>query len=62
MPMLSVKCATCGAWIPTGLDLDHEAFKDLTYTERTIECPNCDKLQTWNLDDVDVSVFKKPAK
>lgn len=62
MPMLSVRCATCKAWIPTGLNLELEAFKDLTYTERTIECPNCDNLQTWNLDDVDRSVFQQPKK
>jgi len=62
MPMLSVKCVHCAMWIPTGLDLDYEAYKDLTYTERTVECPNCDTMQTWNLDDIDRSVFKRPPK
>ncbi len=61
MPMLRVRCAACGAMIPTGLDLDYEAFKDLTYADRTIECRVCERVQTWNVNDVDVSVFKKPA-
>ena len=60
--MLHVRCAKCGRLIPTGLEMDHEAFQALTYTERTIECPNCEELQTWNLDDVDLSVFAKPPK
>jgi endogenous inhibitor of DNA gyrase (YacG/DUF329 family) len=62
MPMLKVRCKTCDAMIPTGFDLSHEAFKDLTYTERTVECPICDRTQTWNMDDVDVSIFKKTSK
>lgn len=57
MPVLSVRCEMCRKLIPTGLDLDYEAFRSLTYTERTIECPNCESLQVWNLDDVDLSVF-----
>lgn len=57
MPMLSVKCEQCQRMIPTGLDLDYAAFRDLTYTERTVECTYCEHLQTWNLDDVDRSVF-----
>ena len=62
MPMLSVRCVKCRKLIPTGLDVDLEAFKALTFTERTLECPNCDELQTWSLDDVDRSVFTKPPK
>jgi len=42
--------------------MDYESYKNLTYTERTVECPNCDYLQTWNLDDVDRSVFGRPRK
>ncbi len=48
--------------IPTGLDLDYETFKEMTYTERTVECPVCDRMQTWNMDDVDLSIFKKTPK
>ena len=62
MPMLKVRCAQCHKWIPTGLDMDYEAYRSLTYTDRTIECPNCEYLQAWNLDDVDRSVFVKPSK
>jgi hypothetical protein len=63
MPMLYVHCASCGGKIPTGLELDQEAFKDLTFTDRTVECPLCETLQTWGLDDVDTSVFrKKPGR
>jgi endogenous inhibitor of DNA gyrase (YacG/DUF329 family) len=62
MPMLKVKCKACGAMIPTGLDLDQEAFKDLTFTDRTVECPVCESMQAWGIDDVDVSVFKKLRK
>lgn len=57
MPMLKVKCAKCGKWIPTGLDITRDQLLDLTHTERTTECPNCEALQTWNLDEVDMSVF-----
>jgi len=46
--------------IPTGLDLDREAFKDLTYTDRSVECPICDSMQSWGLHDVDESVFARP--
>ena len=62
MPMLSVRCVHCKYLIPTGMEMDYEAFRDLTYTERTVECPACDRIQTWNLDDVDRSVFRLPPK
>ena len=62
MPMLSVRCVKCNKLIPTGLKMDYEAFRELTYTERTTECPNCEHVQTWNLDDVDLSVFSRPRK
>ena len=62
MPMLNVRCGLCKKMIPTGLIMDYEAYRELTYTERTVSCPNCDHLQTWNLDDVDRSVFARPAK
>jgi endogenous inhibitor of DNA gyrase (YacG/DUF329 family) len=62
MPMLKVQCKVCGAMIPTGLELDHEAFKDLTFTDRSVECPICESMQAWGIDDVDVSVFKKLRK
>jgi DNA-directed RNA polymerase subunit RPC12/RpoP len=54
MPMLSVKCAKCSKMIPTGIEM---TFKSATYTTLTVECPNCENLQTWTLDDVDRSVF-----
>ena len=62
MPMLSVRCESCGKMIPTGMDVDYETFRDLTFTERTVECPNCESIQVWNLDDVDLSVFSRPQK
>lgn len=62
MPMLRIRCIKCRQWIPTGLDISHGELIDLTYTERTTECPNCETLQTWNLDQVDMSVFSKPPK
>ena len=61
MPMLSIRCVKCKKLIPTGLNIDYETYRDLTYTERTLECPTCEELQTWNLDDVDRSVFGLPA-
>ena len=57
MPMLSVRCELCKKLIPTGLVMEREDYLSLTYTERTVICPNCDHLQTWNLDDIDRSVF-----
>ena len=62
MPMLAVRCKLCNAMIPTGLDLDQDAFKDLTYTDRSVECPICESMQTWGMQDVDVSAFKKTPK
>lgn len=62
MPILRVPCVKCLKWIPTGLNVSREQLLDLTYTERTTECPNCEALQVWNLDDVDMSVFPNPAK
>jgi endogenous inhibitor of DNA gyrase (YacG/DUF329 family) len=61
MPLLHVHCAKCRKMISTGLDVDLETFKNLTYTERTLECPICEETQVWNLDDVDRSVFKKAS-
>ncbi|HYR33632.1 MAG TPA: hypothetical protein VEQ87_05015 [Burkholderiales bacterium] len=58
MPMLSVRCTKCRKLVPTELDVDYETFKNLTETERTLECPFCEEAQTWQLDDVDRSVFK----
>jgi DNA-directed RNA polymerase subunit RPC12/RpoP len=60
--MLMVRCAQCRQLIPTGLDVSLETFRDLTYTERTAECPHCDHTQVWTLDDVDRSVFGAPKK
>lgn len=60
--MLSVRCQQCSKPIPTGIDVNYEAFQDMTYTERTIECWNCEHLQIWNLDDVDLSVFPERRK
>ena len=59
MPLLHVRCKKCKKAISTDLDVDLDTFKNLTYTERTLECPYCDELQVWNLDDVDRSVFNK---
>ena len=39
------------------MDVSRGQLIDLTYTERTTECTHCEALQTWNLDDVDMSVF-----
>ena len=56
--MLKIRCVACGEMIPTGFDLDYEGFKQLTFTNRKIVCPACKGTQTWNMDDVDVSIFK----
>jgi hypothetical protein len=62
MPLLSIRCVKCKKPILTDLDMDLETFKSQTYFERTIECPLCETVQTWNLDDVDRSVFAKQKK
>ena len=59
MPLLHVHCKKCNKSISTELDVDLDTFKNLTYTERTLECPYCEEMQVWNLDDVDRSVFSK---
>ena len=61
MPLLHVHCSKCRKKISTDLDVDYETFRNLTYTERTLECPFCEETQVWNLDDVDRSVFKKAS-
>lgn len=62
MPMLSVRCQACNKMISTGIDVDHETYRSMTFTERTIECMNCESIQVWNLDDVDRSVFPQSRK
>jgi endogenous inhibitor of DNA gyrase (YacG/DUF329 family) len=62
MPILLVRCVQCRRAVPTGINVTYETFKDMTYTERVLECPVCEKTQTWNLDDVDRSVFGAPNK
>lgn len=62
MPMLRVQCVRCGSWMPTGINVTRDQLLDLTYTERTTECPNCETLQVWNLDGVDMSVFPDAKK
>ena len=57
MPLLTIKCVKCKKPILTDTEMDYETFKGSTYFERTIECPVCESIQTWNLDDVDRSVF-----
>jgi hypothetical protein len=44
------------------MDLDFESYRELTYVNRKITCPDCGNQQTWNVDDVDQSVFAKPSK
>jgi len=63
MPMLTVRCGRCNAAIPTGTEMTYEAFRAATFQQRSVECPNCENVQTWTLDDVDRSVFsEKPAR
>ena len=59
MPLLHVRCKKCKKSISTDFDVDLDTFKNLTYTEHTVECPYCEEMQVWNLDDVDRSVFNK---
>ena len=62
MPLLRIKCMKCKQLILTDVNMDYETFKGSTYFERTIECPTCESIQTWNLDDVDRSIFGKSKK
>jgi endogenous inhibitor of DNA gyrase (YacG/DUF329 family) len=62
MPMLTVRCARCNATIPTGTEMSYETFRAATFQQRTVECPNCENIQTWTLDDVDRSVFVDKPK
>ncbi len=59
MAILRVRCAKCNAVIPTGTEMSYEAFRNATFTQHTVECPNCESVQTWTLDDVDRSVFNE---
>ena len=58
MPMLTIMCGKCNAVIHTGVEMSYEAFRSATFTTRTAECPNCESVRTWTLDDVDRSVFR----
>ena len=58
MPMLKVRCGRCDAAISTGTDMSYETFRNATFQQRTVECPNCEHVQTWTSDDVDQTVFK----
>ena len=59
MPLLRVHCTKCSRPVETGYDVDFDTFNALTETERSVECPYCGATQTWTLDDVDRSVFRK---
>ena len=59
MPLLKVRCSKCNAIISTGTEMTYETFRAATFTYRTVECPNCETVQTWTPDDVDRSVFKE---
>lgn len=59
MAMLRVCCGKCNAWIETGVEMSYETFRASTVQQRSVECPNCENLQTWTTDDVDRSVFKE---
>jgi phage FluMu protein Com len=59
MPMLRVRCAKCNALIATGTEMSYETFRHSTFQTRTIECPNCEHVQTWTQDDVDRTVFQE---
>jgi endogenous inhibitor of DNA gyrase (YacG/DUF329 family) len=58
MPMLIVRCGRCNTPVPTGIDMSYETFRNATFQQLTVECPNCEHVQTWTSDDVDQSVFK----
>jgi endogenous inhibitor of DNA gyrase (YacG/DUF329 family) len=62
MSKLKVKCETCGHMVDTGIDVSREEFMSMTMVDRSIECPNCETILAWNLDDVDVSVFPPARK
>ena len=62
MPMLTVRCAKCNTVIPTGTEMNYETFRNATFQQRSVECPNCEHVQTWTPDDVDQSVFKEKKK
>jgi endogenous inhibitor of DNA gyrase (YacG/DUF329 family) len=55
MSMLKVRCAKCNTLIPTGFEMSYEAYKSATLQQHTLECPNCEHMQTWTLDDVERS-------
>jgi endogenous inhibitor of DNA gyrase (YacG/DUF329 family) len=59
MPMLKVRCAKCNTPISTGTEMSYDTFRSSTFQQRTVECPNCEHVQTWTQDDVDRTVFKK---
>lgn len=62
MALLKIRCEKCGAVISTGMDMSYEAFRAATLMEHVVECPACDHVQTWTVDDVDKSVFAQFKK
>jgi hypothetical protein len=46
--------------IPTGMNMDYDEFKSVTYMTHTIKCPQCGQERNWTVDDVDRSVFATP--
>ena len=47
MAILRVRCAKCNTLIPTGTEMSYEAFRNATFTQHTVEWPNCESVQTW---------------
>ena len=62
MPMLKVRCARCNTLISTGTEMSYDTFQHATFQQRTVECPNCENLQTWTHHDVDRTVFFQEKK
>jgi len=51
MPMLMLKCKSCGREFPSGLDFSKEAFETSKLENNTHQCPFCKHSDVYNKPD-----------
>jgi hypothetical protein len=51
MPRIMIKCPTTGKLIPTGMAADQNSFDSSTFTNNSVQCPECGRMHTWSKQD-----------
>jgi endogenous inhibitor of DNA gyrase (YacG/DUF329 family) len=51
MAMVMIKCPRSGKAVPTGMDLDPDAFDSSEFGDLALECPECPEIHPWSKED-----------